>query len=132
MPGGGVSPSSGDMAGEPRFPSRPVATTSTTLGKDHVTPRISFAARCRLVCCANRALGCALYSRGWPAPAATSADFPVTIRIDAKRTSGDLKPIWHFFGYDEPNYTYMKDGKKLLAELGQLGGPQVYVRRTIC
>ena len=27
------------------------------------------------------------------------------------------RPVWSFFGYDEPNYTYMKDGKKLLSEL---------------
>jgi xylan 1,4-beta-xylosidase len=39
-----------------------------------------------------------------------------------------LTPIWRFFGYDEANYTYMKDGKQLLSELGQLGGPQVYIR----
>ncbi|MGD0518753.1 MAG: hypothetical protein ABSA26_14555, partial [Thermoguttaceae bacterium] len=32
-----------------------------------------------------------------------------------------LRPIWRFFVCDEPNYAYMKDGKKLLAELGQLG-----------
>src|ERR1044071_6977547 len=52
----------------------------------------------------------------------------VTIRVDAGKTRGPLTPIWRFFGYDEGNYSYMKDGKKLLAELGQLGGPQVFVR----
>src|SRR5258706_4996550 len=46
--------------------------------------------------------------------------FPVAIRVDAARPKGELHPIWRFFGYDEPNYTYMKDGKKLLSELGQL------------
>ncbi len=54
--------------------------------------------------------------------------FPVTITVDAGKTAGELKPIWRFFGADEPNYAYMKDGKKLLAELGQLGTPQVYFR----
>jgi len=54
-----------------------------------------------------------------------AADFPVTLRVDAAASQGELTPIWRFFGYDEPNYTYMKDGKKLLSELGQLGGPQV-------
>ena len=39
-----------------------------------------------------------------------------------------MTPIWRFFGADEPNYAYMKDGKKLLSELGQLGKPQVYFR----
>jgi xylan 1,4-beta-xylosidase len=39
-----------------------------------------------------------------------------------------LTPIWRFFGADEPNYACMKDGKKLLSELGSLGQPQVYFR----
>ena len=56
------------------------------------------------------------------------ADFAVTINIMADQPRGDLRPIWRFFGYDEPNFTYMKDGKKLLAELGKLGAPQVFVR----
>jgi xylan 1,4-beta-xylosidase len=59
---------------------------------------------------------------------ATNAAFPVTITVDAAKPIGELTPIWRFFGADEPNYAYMKDGKKLLAELGQLGKPQVYFR----
>ena len=31
-----------------------------------------------------------------------------------------MEPVWAWFGCDEPNYAYMKDGKKLLTELGQL------------
>ena len=54
--------------------------------------------------------------------------FPVTIRVDAAKTKGELKPIWRFFGADEPNYAYMKNGKKLLAELGELRPKQVYFR----
>jgi xylan 1,4-beta-xylosidase len=60
-----------------------------------------------------------------PAP---SAPFPVTITVDAAKPVGKLTPIWRFFGADEADYAYMKDGKKLLSELGQLGGPQVYFR----
>jgi len=63
-----------------------------------------------------------------PAQATTTAAFPVSIRVDAARTKGVLRPIWRYFGADEPNYAYMKDGKKLLAELGQLGPPTVYFR----
>jgi xylan 1,4-beta-xylosidase len=54
--------------------------------------------------------------------------FGVSIKVDAGTSLGDLHPIWRFFGADEPNYAYMKDGRKLLAELGQLGTPQVYFR----
>jgi xylan 1,4-beta-xylosidase len=65
-----------------------------------------------------------------PADGASAAEptFPVTITIDAAKSQGELKPIWRFFGADEPNYATMKDGRKLIAELGQLGSPQVYFR----
>lgn len=52
----------------------------------------------------------------------------VSARVDANRTTGTLKPIYSFFGYDEPNYTYMKDGRKLLSELAALSPVPVYVR----
>ncbi len=39
-----------------------------------------------------------------------------------------MEPIWAWFGYDEPNYTYMKDGKKLLSELAALSPVPVFVR----
>ena len=58
----------------------------------------------------------------------TNAPFPVTITVDAGKPVGGLTPIWRFFGADEANYAYLKDGKKLLGELGHLGGPQVYFR----
>src|SRR5438105_845436 len=44
----------------------------------------------------------------------------VSIAVDAGKKLGPLKPIWSFFGYDEPNYTYMQDGRKLLSELAAL------------
>jgi xylan 1,4-beta-xylosidase len=53
---------------------------------------------------------------------------PVVIRADLTKTTGDMKPVWAWFGYDEPNYTYMKDGKKLLSELAALSPVPVYVR----
>jgi len=61
------------------------------------------------------------------AMAAASA-FPVSIEIDAAHPRGELKPIWRFFGADEPNYATMKDGRKLLAELGRLGPHPIYFR----
>jgi len=65
-----------------------------------------------------------------PAFAANSAStsFPVTIRVDATTPGAELKPIYRFFGADQPNYAYMKDGKKLLRDIGQLGEPQEYFR----
>jgi len=53
--------------------------------------------------------------------AAVPSSFPVTIHIDAAQPGAELKPIYRFFGADEPNYAYMKDGKKLLRDIGQLG-----------
>lgn len=52
----------------------------------------------------------------------------VLINIDAAREKGLMKPVWAWFGYDEPNYTYMKDGKKLLSEIAALSPVPVYVR----
>ena len=40
--------------------------------------------------------------------------FSVVVEVDAGRPERPVDPVWRFFGYDEPNYTYMKDGKKLL------------------
>ena len=54
--------------------------------------------------------------------------FPVTIRIDAARTIGPMTPVWRFFGYDEPNYTYMKNGVKLLGQLRSLSPHTVFIR----
>jgi xylan 1,4-beta-xylosidase len=50
----------------------------------------------------------------------------VTIRVDANARLGAWKPIWAYFGYDEPNYTYAEHGRKLIAELGALG--EVHIR----
>src|SRR5204862_1257835 len=60
---------------------------------------------------------------------ATAADsFPVTMHVDAAKTKGELKPIWRFFGADEPNYAYMNNGRKLIGELGELAPKRVYFR----
>jgi xylan 1,4-beta-xylosidase len=60
--------------------------------------------------------------------AQSAAPFPVAIRVDASRSLGPLTPIWRFFGADEPNYATMKDGRKLIGELGALRPKQVYFR----
>lgn len=65
---------------------------------------------------------------GTARPTGAAAAFPVSVRVDASQPAGDLKPIWRFFGADEPNYAYMTNGRKLLAELGELAPRQVYFR----
>ena len=50
------------------------------------------------------------------------------IRVSAATPTGPLRPIWRFFGADEPNYAYMKDGRKLIAEMGRLAPDRVYYR----
>lgn len=53
---------------------------------------------------------------------------PATIQVNLDKELGAMHPMWAWFGYDEPNYTYMKDGKKLLSELAALSPTPVYVR----
>jgi xylan 1,4-beta-xylosidase len=52
----------------------------------------------------------------------------VSITIEAKKNTGLFTPLWSYFGYDEANYSTMKDGKKLLSELAALSTNPVYVR----
>jgi xylan 1,4-beta-xylosidase len=53
---------------------------------------------------------------------------PARVTVDFSAPVGRMDPVWAWFGYDEPNYTYMKDGKKLLSELSALSPTPVYVR----
>ncbi|MGH7993256.1 MAG: GH39 family glycosyl hydrolase, partial [Limisphaerales bacterium] len=59
---------------------------------------------------------------------AETGTFPVAIQVQADRPIGEWKPIWRFFGADEPNYACLPDGKKLLGELGALKTNEVYFR----
>ena len=60
--------------------------------------------------------------------AADSNTFPVAIQVHASKTAGQLKPIWRFFGADEPNYATMPNGKKLIGELGELRPGEIFFR----
>jgi xylan 1,4-beta-xylosidase len=55
---------------------------------------------------------------------------PRTVNIDVHfdQPQGPLTPIWNYFGYDEPNYTYAPNGKKLLGEIGMLSPTPAYIR----
>jgi xylan 1,4-beta-xylosidase len=52
----------------------------------------------------------------------------VVVAVDAGSREGAWTPVWSYFGYDEPNYTYAKNGRKLLGELHDLGAAPVYIR----
>ncbi len=51
-----------------------------------------------------------------------------SITVDLKNETGVMYPFWAWFGHDEPNYTYMKDGRKLLTELASLSPVPVHMR----
>jgi xylan 1,4-beta-xylosidase len=50
------------------------------------------------------------------------------IKVDLNKETGNMSPIYAWFGYDEPNYTYMKYGQKLLSEIAALSPVPVHVR----
>src|ERR1043166_8814278 len=52
----------------------------------------------------------------------------VTITVASDRAVGPMTTMWAWFGYDEPNYTYTSNGKKLLSELAATTSTPVYVR----
>ncbi|MBW8895569.1 MAG: beta-xylosidase, partial [Acidobacteria bacterium] len=85
--------------------------------RESLTPRRYSAA----VCVASAML------LAWPAMAQREGS-PVSIRIDASKRLGPMTSMWAFFGHDEPNYTYMPDGQKLLSELASLSPVPVHVR----
>jgi xylan 1,4-beta-xylosidase len=62
----------------------------------------------------------------WPEQTPQSAS--VSIHVQADQSDGAMSPVWNYFGYDEPNYTYAPNGKKLLGELAALDAAPVYVR----
>lgn len=71
-------------------------------------------------------LGCIKMSFAQAAKKASSS--PVQINVNLNQKKGPMDPIYAWFGHDEPNYTYMKDGRKLLSDLADLSPVPVYVR----
>ncbi|HEX8632448.1 MAG TPA: discoidin domain-containing protein [Catenuloplanes sp.] len=104
-------------------------TASTSSAKDRTD---TFTARARYVRVTVTGLPAGTWAslfefRAFGTPV-TGAALPVTINVDAAATRGPLKPIYRFFGADEPNYAYMPDGKKLLGDIGGLGAAPEYFR----
>lgn len=56
------------------------------------------------------------------------AQSPVVIQVDLGRKVGPLPPVWNYFGYDEPNYTYAAHGRELIEELAASNAAPVQIR----
>ncbi len=52
----------------------------------------------------------------------------VNVGVQFDQPQGTISPIWNYFGYDEPNYSYAPNGRKLLGELAALSPQPAYVR----
>lgn len=52
----------------------------------------------------------------------------VMIHVNAAHVEQNFPPLWNFFGYDEPNYTYAPNGVKLLREIAALSPTTAYIR----
>lgn len=56
------------------------------------------------------------------------AQQPVHIQVNASEKLGAFKSNWNYFGYDEPNYTYAANGRKLVRELSALSVDPAQIR----
>jgi xylan 1,4-beta-xylosidase len=63
-----------------------------------------------------------------PVPLPGSSEAPVSIQVDISQKVGLFKPIYRWFGYDEANYTTMRNGLQLLKELHDLSPTPIYIR----
>ena len=79
---------------------------------------------CVLIGAAASAVG-----QGVIPPASPASSQPqATITVDMASKIGAYKPIYSWFGYDEANYTTMRNGKALLSDLKDLSPVPVYIR----
>jgi len=62
------------------------------------------------------------------ATALASAQQTASIQVNASQKLGSFRPIYSYFGYDEPNYTDTRNGTKLVGELASLSSAPVYIR----
>lgn len=57
-----------------------------------------------------------------------AAQDAVAIQVDLDKRAGPLEPVWAWIGYDEPNYTDMPQGRKLLSQVAAAVPVPVHVR----
>src|SRR5690242_8383886 len=79
-------------------------------------------------CCWGQTAEHSTAASATPVAATNPSEFPVSIHVDATKAQGELRPVWDFFGYDEPNFTYADNGRKLLTELSQIGPGPIFIR----
>ena len=60
--------------------------------------------------------------------AAAPAQEPVKVGVDASSVEAPFPPFFRYFGYDEPNYTYTANGRKLVRELAGIARSPAYIR----
>jgi len=60
--------------------------------------------------------------------ATAPAQEPVKIRVDSSSVGAPFQPFFRYFGYDEPNYTYTANGRKLVRELAGISRTPAYFR----
>jgi xylan 1,4-beta-xylosidase len=60
--------------------------------------------------------------------ASALAQNEVTVRVNVAQKTAPFRPIYGYFGYDEPNVTYTKNGSKLIGELVALTDAPVHLR----
>ena len=85
----------------------------------HICRSVRFLLPAVLVLCA---------SDGWSQQSAENVKIDARINVHFDQPDGTISPIWNYFGYDEPNYTYARNGQKLLGELAKIDASPVYVR----
>jgi xylan 1,4-beta-xylosidase len=73
-------------------------------------------------------LGLPLLATQGSAQVAAARPHAANLEVDLGKKVGEMNPMWAYWGYDEPNYTYSWEGKKLLTELAELSPGPVYVR----
>ncbi|MGH9453371.1 MAG: GH39 family glycosyl hydrolase [Terriglobia bacterium] len=61
-------------------------------------------------------------------PISLAAQEPVTIQVHTDEPDEAFNAIWAYFGHDEPNYTYSRDGRRLLHELSAISASRVHIR----
>jgi xylan 1,4-beta-xylosidase len=61
-------------------------------------------------------------------PLLAAGQTPISITVNASQRLGLTSRAWAYFGYDEPNYTYTKNGRKLIGELAALSDRPVHIR----